>query len=226
MTKSDTTQKLFTALHKAQGEMKAVGFDCSNKFLGNRYASLGAIIEASRSVLAKYGLAVVQMPINDGGQIGVETVLTHESGEWIANRFLMSIGEEKGKSAAQVAGSIITYLRRYSLGAFLNAYADEDNDAESSGSPAPINAPKPVQPPAKPVVATDKTRAHMIAKLKEAGFVENDLQEYGRKAGILTATEILQEWPLAKCPTTKDEFQKLRNCVTDFLNGGEAVANK
>jgi len=38
------------------------------------------------------------------------------------------VGEERGKSTAQVAGSVITYLRRYALAAILGIYADEDTD--------------------------------------------------------------------------------------------------
>ena len=62
MTKSDTTAKLFTARTKAQGEFKPVGFDAQNAFLKNKYATLGAIIEAHRATLAKHGLSIVQMP--------------------------------------------------------------------------------------------------------------------------------------------------------------------
>ena len=197
MTKSDTTTKLFAALTKAQGEFKPVGFDAQNAFLKNKYATLGAIIEAHRSTLAKHGLSIVQMPINEGEQIGIETVLAHESGEWLANRFVMAIGEEKGKSAAQVAGSILTYLRRYSLGAFLNAYADEDNDGNAHGSP--INAPAtpkpqtPAQPakaaPAATQTATPAQREKMLKNLSAAGFDCMDVLEYARKAGIVTAEQ-------------------------------------
>jgi hypothetical protein len=46
---------------------------------------------------------------------------------------------EKGKSGAQVAGSVITYLRRYSLAAILNLYSEEDNDGNK---PAVERAPE------------------------------------------------------------------------------------
>jgi hypothetical protein len=53
--------------------------------------------------------------------------------------------DEKGKSAAQVAGSIITYLRRYALAAALGIYADEDTDGHLA-QPRPQAQPEP-QPP-------------------------------------------------------------------------------
>lgn len=218
MTTSNTTSKLFAALAKAQAEMKAVPFDAQNPFLKNRYASLGAIIESSRATLAKHGLSVVQMPINEGDFIGVETLLGHESGEYVSNRFTMHIGEEKGKSAAQVAGSIVTYLRRYSLGAFLNAYADEDTDGEAASPTLIKNAPKAAPAPAKP--ATDKDRAYFIKRVIENDVAPETLQEYAVKSGIIKAGQNAElDWPLAQVPTSKDAFEKALKAIKDFANG-------
>ena len=154
MTKSESIIAVCGALSKAQAEMPVVAFDAQNKFLNNKYASLGAVIQASRPILAKYKLSLVQFPISgacdrtngtDGTDangahgvtrptvdyIGVESVLTHESGEFIAERILVPITEEKGKSRVQVAGSILTYLRRYSWASILGMYADQDTDGAS-----------------------------------------------------------------------------------------------
>ncbi len=136
MNKSEGIQNLAAALSKAQAELPAIKFDSVNPFLKNGYASLGAVIAGSRSVLAKFGLAVTQLTFGEDGVIGVETVLTHSSGEWISERVSMQAGEERGKSSAQVAGSIVTYLRRYALASILGIYADEDGDG---------NEPKPAE---------------------------------------------------------------------------------
>lgn len=217
MNKSETSSKIFAALSKAQGEMRAIPFDSANPFLKNKFASLGATIEASRAILAKHGIAVVQMPCNEGDLIGVETLLTHESGEWVSGRVTMHMGEEKGKSAAQVLGSIITYLRRYSLAAFLNAYGDEDTDAEQlTRPPVPANAPKAA--PAKS--ATDKDRAYFIKRVIENGVEAATVQEYAAKSGLIKAGQNAeQDWPLAKVPTTKDDFDKALQAIKDFANG-------
>jgi hypothetical protein len=63
----------------------------------------------------------------------------HTSGEWISSSISMPIGDEKGKSNAQVAGSIVTYLRRYSLASILGIYSDEDGDGNK---PEPTRKPK------------------------------------------------------------------------------------
>jgi len=128
MNKSESIQNLSAALSKAQAEYPAIKFDSVNPFLKNGYASLGAIIAGARPVNAKHGLSVSQLTFGEDGVAGVETVLMHTSGEWISSSISMPIGDEKGKSNAQVAGSIVTYLRRYSLASILGIYSDEDGD--------------------------------------------------------------------------------------------------
>jgi cellobiose-specific phosphotransferase system component IIA len=128
MDKSDTIASLAKALSLAQGEMKAAAMNAVNPFLKNKYADLGSVIEAARPVLVKNGLSFTQLVYRDETGIGVETVLMHASGEWISSRLSVEVGEERGKSTAQVAGSVITYLRRYALSAILGIYADEDTD--------------------------------------------------------------------------------------------------
>jgi len=139
MNKSESIQNLAAALSKAQAEFPVIKFDSVNPFLKNSYASLGAVIAGSRPVLAKNGLAVTQLTFGEDGVVGVETMLLHSSGEWISDRVSMQVGEERGKSSAQVAGSIVTYLRRYSLASILGIYADEDGDGNKP-APAELKA--------------------------------------------------------------------------------------
>ena len=141
MNKSDSVLKLSGALAKAQAEMPAVEKNATNPFLKNRYADLGAVIEAAKPILSKNGLSVVQMPVSLDNSIGVTTMLMHESGEWLEGTIFLPIGDEKGKSVAQVTGSVITYLRRYSYASILGMYADEDTDGNK---PAPAAKPAPM----------------------------------------------------------------------------------
>ena len=152
MNKSESITHLAAALAKAQAEMPVAVFDATNPFLKSKYASLGAVIQASRPILAKHKLSLVQFPISDPVGIGVESILTHESGEFIAERVVMALTEEKGKSRVQSAGSTLTYLRRYSWAAILGMYSDEDSDGSSpvqafAAKPAPTLPPPPQRKP-------------------------------------------------------------------------------
>ena len=178
MNKSESITHLATALAKAQAEMPVAVFDATNPFLKSKYASLGAVIQASRPILAKHKLSLVQFPISgpvraaladtgngDGAQgtarpttdyVGVESILTHESGEFVSERIVIPLTEEKGKSKVQSAGSTLTYLRRYSWASILGMYSDEDSDgvavppANAAFQPKPTPAgklPVPTMPP-------------------------------------------------------------------------------
>src|SRR5215831_15341904 len=65
MTKSESITHLAAALAKAQAEMPVAAFDATNPFLKSKYATLGAVIQASRPILAKHKLSLVQFPVNE-----------------------------------------------------------------------------------------------------------------------------------------------------------------
>lgn len=131
MNKSQTISKLAAALVAAQAEMPIVTMNAQNPFLKNKYADLGAVIAASRPVLAKHKLSICQFPTDEGGNIGVTSILIHESGEWIEEMVSIPATDQKGLSVAQSAGVVISYLRRYSWASILGLYADEDNDGHT-----------------------------------------------------------------------------------------------
>lgn len=168
MNKSESIKELASALAKAQAELPAATFDAENPFLKNKYASLGAIIETSRPVLAKHGLAVSQLTITEGDQVGVTTVLMHASGEWLESTATLATGEERGKSSAQVAGSVITYLRRYSLASVLGMYADEDTDGHAPKTTAPD------KPAAKSNGGQVSDEAYGVDRKMTLEFAENE----------------------------------------------------
>lgn len=130
MNSSTTITKLASALVKAQAEMPTIKFDAKNPFLNNKYATLGAVIDATRPVLDKYGLAVIQFPVSHEGRTGVRSILLHESGEYIEDVIMLVPESAKGLSINQSTGVTISYLRRYSYVSILGLYAEEDTDGD------------------------------------------------------------------------------------------------
>ena len=109
----------------AQSELSRIARTAENPFLKNKYASLDTIIDTVRPVLAKHKLAFIQT-VSDGG---VETVITHESGEWLSSgRLKITPQEAKGLSYAQTFGVATTYAKRYQLAGMLGVAVEEDTD--------------------------------------------------------------------------------------------------
>jgi hypothetical protein len=151
-TRSENIGDLAAALAKAQAEVGTVHKDSANPFYKNSYASLAAVWEATRPILSKNGLSVVQLPSRDESGYYVETMLMHGSGQWIKSRTYM----KPAKDDPQGIGSLISYARRYALQAITMVCPDDDDGEAAMGRNAPaqkpVESPKPVQKvePAKP----------------------------------------------------------------------------
>ena len=127
-TKSTELKELFTALAKAQGEMKAAPPSSENSYYKSKYADLNELMRTSRPALSKNGLSIIQQILpNEDGQNILHTLLCHSSGEWISTQMKIL----PPKSDIQSMGSYITYLRRYSYASLVGiTTADEDDDGE------------------------------------------------------------------------------------------------
>jgi hypothetical protein len=130
---SETIKEIIPALSKVQGAIENIEMDAENPHFKSRYATLGAIREASRKPLAENGLAVWPSTQRREDGLWLVTTLLHPSGEWLAAEWPIP-----GQTPQQM-GSALTYARRYTLGALLNLASEVDDD----GNEASKETPKP-----------------------------------------------------------------------------------
>ena len=184
MKQSESIAKLAVALVKAQGDMKSIVKDSTNPAFKSSYASLEATVDTVRPILAKYGLCTLQgesAPETDEGKLtgfNVETIVLHESGEWISTAVFVPVE----KPSAQGAVSALTYGRRAGLRAvFTLADTDDDGVTAQNHAPRTTTQSRPVsstptasaspRPAATPnggaVMAFGKTKGTPLALLKD-----------------------------------------------------------
>ena len=133
MNKSESIKELATALAKAQGELDHAKKDTNNPFFKSKYADLASVIDAAKKPLADNGLSVCQVcNIAESGEVVLETMLLHSSGEWISGTYPI----RPLKTDPQSYGSCLTYARRYCFSAITGIAADDD-DGNSASQPAP-----------------------------------------------------------------------------------------
>lgn len=139
MKQSESIVNLAKALAAVQAKVTPIGKDATNPHFRNKYASLDAIMESVRPLLAANSLSIVQgggAPISnvDGTVTGVavETMLLHGSGEYIASTITLPLD----KGTAQAVGGAITYGRRYGVAALLALTTDEDDDGQAASRPS------------------------------------------------------------------------------------------
>lgn len=147
MQQSANIGSLVAAMAKAQAEIKNPPLDSVNPHFRNRYASLGAHLDAIRLPFAKHGLVLTQGVESEDGRVSVTTMVAHSSGEWMSSTVGMPLPE---RATAQNLGAVVTYLRRYAIGSVALLTGEEDTDAEQDRI-ARQDKPKPSpKPPAAP----------------------------------------------------------------------------
>ena len=105
--------------------------DANNPFFKSKYVPLEKVTEVIDKVAPEYGLAYAQEALTnaDKGMVGVTTLLTHESGEWIEFEPLFLKAD---KQTAQGYGSAITYARRYALSSAFGIASETDDDGNET----------------------------------------------------------------------------------------------
>lgn len=133
MEQSETINQLATALAKAQGSFETAAKSKVNTHLSTSYSTLFDIWNVVRGPLSTNGLSVVQWPSLADNVVIVTTQLMHESGEWMRDSMFMPMPPPNAKlQLQQVYGSVVSYAKRYALGALLGVVSEADDDAEAT----------------------------------------------------------------------------------------------
>lgn len=169
-----------------------------NPHFKSKFANLTSVLEICKEYLNKHGISILQPHgVNEHGPY-VETILLHDSGEYIASRTPITAA----KNDPQATGSAITYARRYGCQSIVGLAA-EDDDAEAAqgrhieekkslATPAhtigkAINpashSPGSYQKSGKKITEKQVGRMMAIAKSSGLGIAEtiNMIYEYGYK---------------------------------------------
>lgn len=136
MNKSESIKNIAAALLEAQAQMTAALKTQKNPYFKSKYADLSSVIDAVKEHLNSNGITFVQGFDDYDGGIALETMLLHESGEWLSS----TIKIPASKNDAQAYGSACTYARRYGLQSMCGLPAeDDDGNAASRGAINPTS---------------------------------------------------------------------------------------
>lgn len=153
MVTSESIGQIASALAKFNVQLESISKDKTNPFFKSAYLSLDMILNTVRPLLAEQGLSILQFPSGNSKQVGMVTILLHESGEFIQSTVITTA---TAKNDIQNLGSCISYLKRYSVSAMLGISADEDDDGNVASG----------KTPPKKQTATEKKEGAMTSKQK------------------------------------------------------------
>ena len=197
ITKSESINELATALAKAQGEIKGAKKDAVNPYFKAHYSDLSSTWEACREPLSKYGLSIIQLANTlEDGTPAVDTILAHSSGQYICSRLAV----RPVKDDPQGVGSVLTYIRRYSLAAIVGV-APEDDDAEAA-----VNRTKEATPPVtnippasharkstKPTYITDEQISEIYDLAGKSKYTNEDIKKYMTDTYKINAIKLMPQ---------------------------------
>jgi len=197
MKQSESIDKIIPAFIAFQSDMPSVPKDGNNPHFKSKYATLGAITEATRPHLAKHGLGFMQWMSNREGYQLIVTRIMHTSGQWMEDEgYILN----PTKNDPQGMGSAVTYARRYTLGASLGIITEDDDDGNRASEPAPAKKPAPKPEP---------------APLQEPDWF-NDMGELNDK-GKLAAKSIHEGFEWAKIEKHYLIDKHTRKAVNDYI---------
>ena len=183
MNMSPEISALAKALSQAQKEMGAAKKTADNPYFKSSYADLSEVFNAIREPLTKNGLSIVQAIDPDPEYARVETILFHESGQWISSMICL----KPVKGDPQGMGSAITYGRRYSLSAIVGIASEEEDDGNEASKPK-----------GKPVVDMPKKKTLSVSEAftmptgtpfdLEAKYVDVDYGELTKEGKKISVT--------------------------------------
>jgi len=200
METSETTGAIAAALAKAHLEIDNPELDGVNPHFKSKFSTLAAVLNAVRKPLASQGIAMMQSVSIDEGRVAVTTSLIHASGEWLRETMAFPVANNAN---IQQAGSLVTYIRRYSLIALCGIVGDPHEDDDGDGDRLDRNEPRkpaprttrdsfrpenargaaPVreerqQPPAKPAPAPEPSSpvSGQMDKYPDEGIVTVDIK--------------------------------------------------
>ncbi|MCO4360953.1 ERF family protein [Staphylococcus agnetis] len=140
MRMSENITEISKAISSFRKEVKQPIKDADNPFFKSKFVPLENVVEAVDQVAPNLGLSFVQWALNDeNGRVGVATMLMHSSGEYIEFDPVFMNAE---KNTPQGAGSLISYLKRYSLSAIFGITSDQDDDGNAASGKQSKSEPK------------------------------------------------------------------------------------
>lgn len=156
MKRSDSIASIAKALAAFQKDVTQPKKSAKNPHFKSTYVPLDNVVDSIAETAPKHGLSYIQTTVTENDKAGVQTLLMHESGEWIEfEPLLLPIGQ---KATPQAVGSAITYARRYTLSSIFGIASETDDDANGANDNASKN------PTPKAVMAT-KAELETLNKL-------------------------------------------------------------
>ena len=217
MKTSEQLNELFSALSKAQENIKNAQKEGYNPMFKSNYTTVTSVLEAIKTVY-KENISIIQMPESDK----LITRVGHSSGQWLEIETPLFVGEPKGMSKMQAYGNAVTYARRYALVSLFGIGQEDDdgngcNHKEQNTMPKKENLNKPLNPSPNKTNINEKTvdrRQGFLDSMKKLSAIDNVSYTHLLGAAGYESAEDIPEDSFAKI--YKQIKESMDRVIVDF----------
>lgn len=210
MQSSEELNELFKALNKFRSQLKQPSKDAKNPFFKSNYVTLEGVQNAIDKAIEGTGLAYTQLVSNTQSGVAVQTILTHESGQWLSSERLELTPTKKDP---QGYGSAISYQKRYQLASMFGVSSDIDDDGNAGSFVATSKPQTKMQPKPQP---KKQDSALNKAKAEYQELIEKACDATGRKVADIQQ-ELVKE--TASISDFLARYEKMNSMLKDMLKG-------
>lgn len=200
---SEGVGQIAKALSQVQLEITNPANTATNPFFKSKYAPLPDVLKVIRPIASKYGLAIIQNPYTEDEKVGVITLIMHESGEWIETEALVSKPE---KNTPQGIGSVITYLRRYTISSIVGISSEEDDDGNSNESSNKKKSEEGKK--SEDTKEIDKIKKEITNSAQTKAAINNDIKE--------SVKTILKKYHTSGNPNKIEDINEAKKCLKEI----------
>ena len=207
MEHSEQLNELYKGLNAFRQQVKQPVKDAKNPFFKSDYVTLEGVQNSIDAALKGTGLSYLQLVSNTQTGVAVETIVTHESGQWVSSGALEHNPQKKDP---QGYGSAITYQKRYQLAAMFGISSDLDDDGNAGTFATPKQRTKP-----QPRIKTTKS----VSKLDQLKQNYTALMAKVCDAKKLKAADLQAELIKGLTGTNEERYEAMITKLEMMLQG-------
>lgn len=215
METSTSFSEIISVIDNVRNSIDTIDRGGINPYHNSKYATLNNILGALNPLLIENGLSILQVPEN----CGITTLIRHKhSNEWVK----FSTTAPLANNNAQGLGSLISYLRRYTLVTIFGLRMSDDDGNTASGinkqSQPKTNMPIQVQQKQQGTISTTQQPLAPNKKIfTQELLVDNKLFQYLNESITQYSAQgkefSVEGWLRYNYEITEEHIQKILNKI-------------
>ena len=219
-------KNIYEEIFNIQHDIGILHNSSENPAFNSRYLNLADLVKEIKPALLKHGVAYVQLPLCNDTHAGCKTILTHlASNTSVESELLLPLSKRQkniyangvktvtyADPDAQIAGSCISYAKRYALASMLGVVSSNEDD---DGNEASQQDAQPAPQVEKPQATKNYNLKTKNAGINKTSVKDDEIPAFGDSQQIV----VKYKYDVTKVSSDEKKFNALKKYVEASNNG-------